>query len=63
MTAAENGEIKIWFEQGDEEDNFNYLHIKNVAAGIHIVNDEKIFGLFYSEYKAGTGLGLAYYKL
>ena len=57
------GEINIWLEQGEEKDNFNYLHLKDTAKGLYSKNFEKIFDNFYSDRKDGTGLGLAYCKL
>lgn len=57
------GIISIWLEQGEEQDNFNYLHVKDTARGMYSKNFGKVFESFYSERKDGTGLGLAYCKL
>ncbi|KTD09391.1 sensor histidine kinase [Legionella jamestowniensis] len=55
------GEITIWLVTGEEGEDFNYLHFKDTAKGIH--HPEKIFDTFYSTRKGGTGVGLAYCKL
>ena len=57
------GSISLWLELGKEEDNFNYLHIKDTAKGLYMTNIDKIFDAFYSGRKQGSGLGLAYCKL
>lgn len=57
------GEVTIWLTEGEEKDNFNYLHIRDTAKGLYPKNTEKIFESFYSERKGGTGVGLSYCKL
>lgn len=57
------GCISIWLSLGSEEDDFNYLHIKDTAKGIYPKQAERVFDSFYSNKKGGTGVGLAYCKL
>lgn len=57
------GDISIWLDEGNEKDNFNYLHIRDTAKGISSEKANIIFEPFYSERKGGTGIGLAYCKL
>lgn len=57
------GEISIRIEEGQEKDNFNYLHVEDTAKGISTEKANLIFEPFYTERKGGTGIGLAYCKL
>lgn len=57
------GDISIWLSQGNDEDDFNFLHIKDTAKGIYPQKLSKIFEPFYSDREGGTGVGLAYCKL
>ncbi|MFT4059754.1 MAG: HAMP domain-containing sensor histidine kinase [Legionella sp.] len=57
------GTISIWLSEGNDKDNFNYLHIKDTAKGISTNKANIIFEPFYSERKGGTGIGLAYCRL
>lgn len=57
------GEISVWLSEGNDKDNFNYLHIRDTAKGISSEKANIIFEPFYSERKGGTGIGLAYCKL
>ncbi|MDR3501214.1 MAG: HAMP domain-containing sensor histidine kinase [Legionella sp.] len=57
------GEVLISMAEGQEKDNFNYLHIKDTAQGISTEKAKLIFEPFYSERQGGTGIGLAYCKL
>ncbi len=57
------GEITIWITPGVENDDFNYLNIKDTAKGIYPKLANKIFEKFYTEKRGRTGVGLAYCKL
>jgi signal transduction histidine kinase len=57
------GEVTIWITLGNEDDDYNYLNIKDTAKGIYPELADKIFEKFYTEKKGGTGVGLAYCKL
>ena len=53
------GHIEICLELGD---NNNYLHFKDTGAGIEAEKIDKIFQLFYSKTRHGSGVGLAFCK-
>ncbi len=57
------GEISIGLSEGNNQENFNYLYIKDTARGISAEKANIIFEPFYSERRGGTGIGLAYCKL
>lgn len=55
------GEISIWLSMGHDDNDFNFLHVKDTAKGIYPKNLSKIFEPFYSDRKGGTGVGLTIY--
>jgi len=57
------GNISVWVTQGDEADDFNYLHLKDTAKGLSPKSASKIFDLLHTERKDGKGIGLAYCRL
>ena len=63
MEDTGKGELFIWLEQGQKQDDFNYLHVKDTAKGIYPKNLADMFEPFYSDKKKNTGVGFAWCKL
>lgn len=62
IEATGKGTLSIWVQLGSENDNFNYLYIKDTAKGLYSNQVHRVFATFYSQRPDGTGIGLAYSK-